>query len=329
MTALLAAARDDGVERDGVEVVTFGEPLVVLLAEAGVPLAAAVRFTRTVAGSEVNVAVGLARAGHRVEFLGRVGSDAFGEVVLRLLRGEGVGTAALRVDADAATGLLVRDAHAERAVEVLYYRAGSASSRHCTADLDLADMAGARLVYASGITPLLSASCAEVTAAALSSARAAGTTVAFDPNLRRRLLAGRDPACLLPYAACADLVLTGLDEGQAITGTRGPRAVADAFLARGARLVVIKQGRAGVWASDGTDTWEHRPPSAAVLDPVGAGDAFNAGFLSALLTGGDVAVALERGARLGRLTVQVVGDIEGLPTDRQPAGSDTGPDVMR
>ena len=72
------------------EVVTLGECLIAFVATTPGPLAEATTFERFVAGAEANVAVGLARLGHSVAFIGRVGADGFGEAIDARLRGEGV-----------------------------------------------------------------------------------------------------------------------------------------------------------------------------------------------------------------------------------------------
>ena len=84
------------------EVVTLGECLVAFVATTPGPLAEATTFERFVVGAEANVAVGLARLGHSVAFIGRVGADGFGEAIVRRLRGEGVDITDLAVDPDAA-----------------------------------------------------------------------------------------------------------------------------------------------------------------------------------------------------------------------------------
>jgi len=294
------------------EVVTFGEAMVLLLAEAGVPLTEATAFRRTVAGSESNVATGLARLGHRVGWFGRVGADAFGQVVQRTLRGEGVDISRVRIDPAAPTGLLVRDAHAERPVDVLYFRATSAGSRLSTEDIDADYIGAAQLLHLTGITPVLSASARAATERAVEVARTSGVTVSFDPNIRRRLAEPeRARDVLRPLAANADIVLAGADEAELLTG----KPDATWFLDQGARLVVIKRGAAGSWATDGRSTWQQDALPVAIADPVGAGDAYATGFLSGWLTGLDVPACLQRGATLSAQVVQVVGDTEGLPYD--------------
>lgn len=179
------------------EVVTFGEAMALLLAEPGRPLDHAERFRRSIAGAESNVAVALARLGHRVGWFGRVGDDAFGRTVLRTLRGEGVDVSRARVDPAAATGLIVRDCHAERAIEVLYHRAGSAGSRLAREDIDPAWLGSARILHVTGVTAALSATALDACVAAVEAARSAGVLVSYDPNVRRKLLAAEhwSPYC--------------------------------------------------------------------------------------------------------------------------------------
>src|SRR5581483_11902799 len=89
----------------------------------------ATSFRRLVGGAEANVAVGLCRLGHSAGWIGRAGDDGFGRVVLPRLRGEGVDLRHVSVDGDAPTGLMVREQREAGAIEVLYYRRGSAASR--------------------------------------------------------------------------------------------------------------------------------------------------------------------------------------------------------
>lgn len=317
-------------EPDRLDVVTFGEAMVLLLAEPGVPLAEATTYRRLVAGSEANVAIGVARLGRRVGFVGRVGADAFGDVVRRAIRGEGVDASRLVTDPDATTGVIVRDAHAypARQTEVVYLRAGSAGSRLAPSDIDADYIAGARILHLTGITPVLSDSAAAATDKALAAAKAAGVTVVLDPNIRRRLgPLERTLDRILALVDSADVVLAGADEARLLTGAADTDTAVERLLARGPALVVIKDGAAGAWASDGRDV-VHRPAvPATVVDPVGAGDAFAAGFLAATLDGADVAACLHAGAVLGAMAVSAVGDVEGLPHRQIPASADIGDTV--
>lgn len=321
------------------EVVTFGEAMGLMLADDGLPLRRARRFARSLAGAELNTAVGLARLGHRCAFAGRVGDDPFGEDVRATLLAEEVDADGLVVDPDVATGLLTRDRHGARRIRVVYHRAGSAGSRLDVDDLAALPIEGARLLHVTGITPGLSESARAATFAAVERARAAGVAVAFDPNHRARLWS-RDEALpvLRELAAHATIVLTSEEEGRWLAGVgeagapgadtaagagdAQPAGADDAlpaiaawFHARGAQVVVVKRGAAGAWVSAGGEPVAvDALPVGAAIDPVGAGDAFDAGFLSGWLDGLDAAGAARRGAACGAACVQVSGDFEGAPT---------------
>ncbi len=310
-----------GSDADGrLDVVTFGETMVLLLAEPGSPLSEAPTFRRLVAGSESNVAIALARLGHRVGWFGRVGADPFGDVVLRAVRGEGVDVSRARRDPDAPTGVLVRDAQPERPVEVLYYRRDSAGSRISATDVDPGYIASARILHVTGITPVLSDAAAAATLAAVEAAKAAGVMITLDPNIRRRLgPIERTLDRLRPLVDAADVVLAGADEAMLLTGAADPDSARDRLLHRGCDLVVIKSGSAGANASDATTSWHQDPIPTRPVDPVGAGDAFAAGFLAATLDGLDVPGRLHAGAVLGAMAVGAAGDTEGLPYRDIPA----------
>jgi 2-dehydro-3-deoxygluconokinase len=305
------------------ELVTLGEAMVLLLSDSERPLRRARSFERSVAGAESNVAIGVARLGHTARFLGRVGADAFGDVVRDTLRAEGV-DAQLQVDDDAPTGLLVRDRHPQRPVEVVYHRRGSAGSR-----LDVDDVrgqvAGARILHLTGITPLLSDTAAQAIDTAIDEARAHGVQVVFDPNVRLRLASASQAADTLgPIARRADVVLAGVDEARLLSGRADEHDAAAWLLAGDADLVVIKDGGRGAWATDGTATWQQAAHAVPVVDPVGAGDAFAAGLIAAMLRGLDTSAGLAMGAAVAAAVVQVAGDLDGLPTDAELQGALAG-----
>ena len=233
------------------EAVTFGEAMVLLLAEPGVPLRSATSFRRSVAGAESNVAVGLARLGHRVGWFGRVGADLFGEVVLAALRAEDVDVSRAIVDEQSPTGLLLRDCHPERPIEVIYHRRGSAGSRLSPPDVDTAWLAGTRLLHVTGISCVLSTSAHEAVLAAVQAAKLAGGAVSFDPNVRRKLIAPEQAVRRMrPVVEMADVVLAGADEAALLTGTSDRLRAAEWFHKHGTSTVILKEGASGAWGSD-------------------------------------------------------------------------------
>jgi 2-dehydro-3-deoxygluconokinase len=307
-----------------IEVVTLGECLVSFVAREQGPLAEVADFRRYVAGAEANVAVGLARLGHRAAFIGRIGDDSFGTAIVRRLRGDGVDTRWLRVEPDARTGLMFRERRGAGPSEVVYHRAGSAGSRLGPEDVQAAAaagvFAGARLLHLTGITPALSASCRAAVLAAIEGAQANGLSIALDINLRRRLWSDADAAEVLrPLLASVDIVFGSLDEGIVLGGTSddaGPQIVAAALIGSGAGHAVLKLGADGAasLASDGTWTVVPAVAGVTVVDPVGAGDAFCAGYLAGQLEGLNEVDALALGNACGAAVVAVEGDQAGAPT---------------
>lgn len=294
--------------------------MAIFTTEQPGPLRHAHRFVRSVGGAESNVAIGLVRLGHRAQWVGRLGADPFGSAILASLRGEGVDVAAARLDSGAPTGVLFKERRAGGDSAVYYYRAGSAASRLEPGDLPGESIANCRVVHLTGITPALSPSCAAAVDAAIGMARTAGALVAFDPNYRARLwtpeAARKAMLALLP---AVDALLLGQEEGRLLFGSDDPEVIAREGRARGARHVAIRCGGAGAWAfaAEGEGAWV---PGLAVtpLEAVGAGDAFDAGFIAGLLEGRPEAECVRLGNICGAMATTALGDWEGVP-DRDTA----------
>ncbi len=306
---------------DTPEVIAVGEPLIALLAVGPAPLADVEAFSRHVAGAEANVAVGLARLRHRALYVGRVGDDGFGRAIVRRLRGEGVDVSGVVVDEERRTGLLIRERRALGPSEVLYYRAGSAGSALGPADIEAVTAAfiGAQWLHVTGITPALSDSAHEAVLRAIELARASHVRVSFDVNLRRRLWSDEQAATRLhPIAVGADLVFGDAGELAIVAGLApSPDGLhaARALRTGGSGSVIIKRGADGATlVGEGAPVDAPAVAAARVVDTVGAGDAFCAGYLAALLDGLDAAAALRWGNACAAAALSVEGDLIGLPT---------------
>ena len=151
---------------------------------------------------------------------------------------------------------------------------------------DLADVAfeQAALTHISGITPSLSASCAALIESVLDRAQHSDTVVSFDVNYRAALwpIDEAGPA-LLALARRADIVLVGLDEAEVLWGTTTPEEVRALLDAPG--ILVIKDGDVGATEFSAEGTVFVPAHTVDVVEAVGAGDAFAAGYLSGYLTG--------------------------------------------
>ena len=311
--------------------VSLGEMMVMLAATEAGPLRHVSTFQRFVGGSEANVAIGLARLGHRVGWISRLGDDEFGHHIYNFLRGEGVDVSRVIFDREAPTGIAFKELRELGARKVLYYRRGSAASRLSPSDLDRAYLTNARYLHLSGITPALSESCRETVAEAIRLGREAGQTVTFDVNIRLRLWdAATARKTILGLLANCDVVLPGQDEAELLVGEADPLKAAEQLLQCGPRLVVMKLGAEGAMAVS-AEGHVHAPgvKLSRIVDPVGAGDGFAAGFFSGQLRGLSMAESLRLGNVVAAFAMAVRGDVEGLPTWEEVQGFDPDRDVAR
>ncbi|MGI5423627.1 sugar kinase [Streptomyces sp. CA-179760] len=272
----------------------------------------------SVAGAESNVAIGLARLGHRVRWAGRVGADELGALVLRTLRAEGVDTEHAAVDdTGRPTGLLLTEPRLGTLTRVSYYRAGSAGSAVSPADVLPALASGPRVLHLTGITPALGPSAAEAVQAAAEAARDAGVTVCLDINHRSRLWShDRARTALRPLLAHTDLLIASEDELPLVLerpAASEPEAVRS-LLSAGVGEVVVKRGARGATGFTAEGATDRAARQVAAVDLVGAGDAFVAGYLSGLLDGVDLPARLHRAVTTAAFAVATRGDWEGLPT---------------
>ncbi|MER6828371.1 sugar kinase [Streptosporangium sp. NPDC000563] len=253
-----------------------------------------------VAGAEFTVAVGLSRLGHRVGWLGKVGGDELGARILTVLRGEGVDVSDARVDEGSPTGILLKESRLGQAARVTYYRTGV---RLAQGNVPVDRIAASRILHVSGITAALSAR--DAMHAAVRAARTAGVAVSVAIDYHDQLWPDlREAEEILSVLACsADVLFVRQSELDLVK----PALAGD-------REVIVTRGARG--ASVRVDGVRHDAASlsAPVVDPNGAGDAFVAGYLSALLEGLHPADRLRRGGLLAAFASSGPSDWQGLPT---------------
>ncbi len=299
-----------------VEVITLGETMVMFSPEQNGPLRYVQRFQKRIAGSESNVAIGLVRLGHPSGWISRVGNDEFGQFLLREIKGEGVDVSGTKIDSSAPTGLMFKEIQEGRETRVVYYRKDSAASYLAPEDLPEEYFRHAGLLHLTGITPALSESCFETIQAAIRLARKNGLMISFDPNLRLKLWTEAQAKKILSGIwKQADIVLSGLDEAQLLLGSEEPEVLMDKFLEQGAKIVALKAGPMETWVA--SPDKRYKVPAfqiKSVIDPIGAGDAFAAGFLAGLLEKRSLDECAKLANAMGAMAVMSSGDFEGLPT---------------
>lgn len=308
------------------DVVTFGEAMVRLSPPNFQRLEQTTTLDMSVGGAEYNVAAGVTRFGLSAAWVSRMPDNPLGWFVRNQVRLFGVDTSHIVwTDGDRMGLYWLEFGASPRAPGVLYDRTGSAMSRVRPGEIDWkAAFAGARLFHCSGITPALSDSAAESTLEALKMAKAAGLKVSWDPNYRSKLWT-IDKACAVqtPMMEYVDCFITGTSAGgrpeEAVFGITGktPGDVAQkltdrfgfeavAITLRGSPTILRNTLTAIAWY-DGRE-YSTKRYDLEIIDRVGGGDSFTAGFIGGYLQG-DMQKALDYGTAFSALKHSILGDL--------------------
>lgn len=295
------------------DIVALGEAMIELNEiEAGT-------YRQGFGGDTSNFAVAAARQGARVAYCSRLGDDRFGRLLLALWRDEGIDTAAVGIDAEAATGAYFIG-HDATGHHFQYLRAGSAASRMRPRDVPDALIQHSRYLHVSGISQAISASACDTVFAALETARQAGVRVSYDPNLRQGLWPlARARAVIEATIAYADLFLPGFDEAALLAGVDSRDAVFDWCARHGARQVVLKCGADGAWIWSAGQPVPHHVAALAVptVDASGAGDCFDGALVARLAAGDALEAAVRYANAAAALSTTGYGAVAPIP--RPPA----------
>ncbi|MEV0287283.1 sugar kinase [Kribbella sp. NPDC050820] len=294
--------------------VCLGEAMIMLAGDTGGPLEDVESFRRSVGGAECNVAGGLAALGVSTSWVSRLGDDGFGRHVLRDLQERGVDIGGVEADPDRPTGLYVKHTTDGRS-RMHYYRSGSAASAMDPAFLDRPAvrerLTAADLVHTTGITAAISSTCAEMLERLAGDER--DYILSVDLNWRPALWRDKDPEPLWRVLRAADVVLIGADEAEVFAGTSDPDELRELLGPRCTLVMKNDAHTALVLEPDGRRT-EVPALQVEVVEPVGAGDAFAAGFLAGTLQGLPMKQRLRQG-HLGAAAVLAVPEDHAAPLD--------------
>lgn len=299
------------------DLVTIGETMVAFMPDEKEYIRYARSFGKKTAGAESNVAVGIAKLGHKSGWISKLGKDEFGEFILRELRGEGVDTSEVIKTSDYPTGLMFKQFSAGNETSVFYYRKNSAASTISVDDINMEYIKKSKIIHISGITPALSDSCRETIEFIVNEASNNNVIVSFDPNIRLKLW-NKDAAkaCLTGILVKSNVVLTGLEECEILLNTVDIGEIIKILRGYGVNRIAIKLGSKGAVVADDKNVYEIPSFKVEVVDNIGAGDAFDAGFLCGVIEGKAIETCGRMGALMGAFAVSSYGDVEGLP-DRE------------
>ena len=298
-------------------VLTIGETMALARADGPLDTNGAA-LTLGVGGSESNVAIGLSRLGHTCTWVTALGRDSFGDLVASTIAAEGVDVHATR-SVQAGTGLMVRGPHTGSTRDVLYFRAESAASTLGPSILHDVDWTGVDLLHLTGITAALSPTTQNLVRAALAEARLHGITTSLDVNYRESLWSTEQARTFLTtIVGQLDMVFGDATELALLVSADVPsESVVETLLTQGVEEVVLRDGARGARCITAIEEVSSPALPVNVVDTVGAGDAFVAGYLSARLEGEPLAARGQRGVICGGLACTAQGDWEGSPTRDQ------------
>jgi len=299
----------------GHDLVALGEVMLRLAAPPPHRLEQTGSLEVQIGGAEANVAAGCARLGLRTALISALPADhAWGERAVREMRAHGVDCSGVLRRPGSRMGVYFLEyGAAPRPVRVLYDRRDSAVSRLTPDEVDWALVRGARMVHLSGITPALGPSLRDVLRRALDEAGGAGTPVSFDVNYRSRLWSPCEARELLvEILPRVDHLFIGSDDAATVFGLSGPPESALDGLSRLApkATIALTLGEAGsAVLADGAVVRPSKRYAVAVVDRLGAGDAYAAGFLWARLGGRTIQDATDAATALAALKCTIWGDV--------------------
>ncbi len=298
------------------EIITLGETMAALTPKGTGYLHYIRDYELRIAGAESNLAIGVCKLGHSASWISSLGDDELGYFVNNQIRAEGVDTQHVKFDPLHRTGVMFKQVLVGKETSVFYYRENSAAANMQPQELHKEMFAQGRILHLTGITPVLSKSCETLVRKAAEMGKAAGLKLSFDPNIRRKLWGEQDYTQVLKSLADqSSILMLGLDEAEVLYGTSRQEEIVEAFFQNpDAEYIAIKNGSKGAYVADRKGGYEIKPYPCTPIDPIGAGDAFNAGFLSGLLEDKAVQEAGMMAGIAGALATESYGDIEGYPS---------------
>jgi sugar/nucleoside kinase (ribokinase family) len=267
------------------EIVAIGEALVeVMRTRIDDPLDKASEFVGPFpSGAPAIFADQAARLGHRVGFIGAVGDDDFGACLLDRLRADGLDVTLCPRVPDRATGVAFVTYFSDGSRRFLYHIAHAAAGQMPALSADYVD--GVQFLHICGSSLSVSEEMRSKCYRAVEFTKAAGGRVSFDPNLRPELLGGEEALRRIcgPMVEAAYVVLPSGAEAELLTGVSGADEACRALLDQGPEVVALKRGAEGCTVITKEQKIDAPAFQVEAVDPTGAGDCFDAGFVVGLL----------------------------------------------
>ncbi|WP_061808792.1 sugar kinase [Rossellomorea vietnamensis] len=298
------------------DVVTIGDAMITLDPSSTGPMRFVSSFERKIGGAELNFAIGCARLGLKTGWISRLGNDEFGRHIFNTVRGEGVDVSEVELVDGYPTSLNFKEIMGDGSSRTFYYRDRSPTTVLTKETLNEEFLKNTKILHITGVFPAVDKTKnIELIRHAIIEAKKHGVMVSCDPNIRLKLWSedeARDVLrSFLPYV---DILLTGIEEAELMFGTTDTNEIIEHCKQFGITHLAIKKGEEGsVGYVDGEYVEAPAVMAKKVVDTVGAGDGFDAGFIYGILQNWPLKKALHFANIIGSMVVSVTGDNEGLP----------------
>ncbi|MDD7794770.1 sugar kinase [Clostridium sp. 'White wine YQ'] len=297
------------------DVITIGDGMIAMCPIQKGPIIFSNTFERKVGGAELNVAIGCSRLGLKSGWISRLGNDDFGKYILKTIRGEDVDISEVKLVDGYQTSVYFREVLSDGSSRSFYYREKSPTSTMNPEDLNEEYFKNAKILHITGVFPSINKNNQSVFIEAVKLAKKLNLKVSFDPNIRLKMWTKEEAKYFIQrILPSVDILLIGDKEVELLLEDTNIEKAIETFHGYGIEKVIVKRGAKGAIGSDGKNIYEVpaiKPK--ALVDTVGAGDGFAAGFLTALLKGETLESCVTFANAVGSLVVGVEGDNEGLP----------------
>ena len=297
------------------DVISIGDGMITFNPNSKGPLRFVNQFERKIGGAELNVLIGCARLGLRAGWISRLGRDEFGRHIVNTVRGEGIDISEVQLEEGYPTSINFKEVQESGDGNTFYYRHKSPTEMLVPELLSEEYIKNAKILHITGVFPAISENNRTVILKALQIAKTNQVKVSLDPNIRLKLWSKEEARkTLMTYLPYVDYLLAGREELELLFQTSNQDELIPILQKFDFEQVIIKDGANGSYALK-NDKWifqeSHRVSK--VVDTVGAGDGFDAGFLYGTLNGWSIVKRLNFANAVGAMVVQVNGDNEGLP----------------
>lgn len=298
------------------DVVSIGEAMLALNPGEIGRLRAVETFHRFPGGAETNTLIGLCRLGFKTRWISLLGEDEFGHFIINRVGGEGVDVSTVKLVPGSQTGVFFIERSILEDCKSVYYRQNSAMRGLKPEDIEEYMINDAKILYLTGITPVLNENCRNAVLKAVHIAKENGKMVVLDPNVRLRLLGIEGSReVLIPLIKMCHIIMPNDTELGLLFPDRTIDDIAAELLDNGVEILVVKKGKHGAAAFTRSGSFKvdafHLENIASTM---GAGDAFNAGFISGLLEQVSIEECLRRGAAMGAFATMCYDSYQSLPS---------------